>query len=803
VGLTLAGQAEAQVGFEAGVSKFHTPTWGTNKLDPTPLSGRVWDIAVQGDTAYIGGEFTSLAPTLELAGAIDGASGLPQPGFPKLEAGEVKVAVPDGVGGWYIGGNFKISLGPADSRVALARVRADGTVDPQWKPQFAAQQQSPSTVYALAVYNTYVYIGGDFTKFQAGQSGGGGTARNHLARVSASTGTVDSGWDPSPDGTLVRSIAVAPDGTAYVAGDFQNIRGVPRNGLAGLASAGAAVTGWAPALPNVTSMTVAPDNSKVYVAGDSLAATDTAGNVLWTHAGKVTSVAVGRSGSTVYAGGPFTSLAGRPRDHLAAVDTTSGTIDPSWTPSANDTVAAVTVSEDGSKVYVGGNFTDVRGHVRNRLAAVDAATGTLEAWDPNAKDGTIVALSVSGSQVYAGGTFKGLGALPRTMLGAIDLNSGEAMPWAPVLRNLDANKNPLPEPPIVQALAMSADGSKVYVGGNFSHVTGPNCPPEGCPRDNLVAIDAQTGQPDPNFKPGALQGTVRSLALNGNTLYVGGDFKEVRISGSDFPGARPDNPCPAGQSDCTPICPSTKPNCTAAQSKSSKWSRGGLIAAFDATTGFIDPNFDQTPESTGCGLIGQGGKDCGIGFGAVKAIVIDPTRGYVYAGGTFSDLGGQLGMYSANLGDGSFTSWQPEIDFPAFDLDLFKGDNFQTLFVAAGGAGGHTMAYRPHTGSSTALWDRRFDGDSTAVDSSQTTVYSGGHYDFIDGGAYRRKHAAAFSVDGAVAVNWDPEIDTSTGVFTVEVVPGRTVLFGGEFSRVNRRPQPGFAQFNPLPGRQP
>jgi len=794
VGLTLAGQAEAQVGFEAGVSKFHTPTWGTNKIDPTPYSGLIWDIAVKGDTAYLGGEFTSLAPSLELAGAIDGASGLPQPGFPKLETGEVKVAVPDGAGGWYIGGNFKITLGPTDTRVALARIRADGTVDPQWKPQFAAQQQSPSTVWALAVSANYVYIGGDFTKFQAPPTGGSAAVRNHLARVSASTGTVDPGWDPAPDGTVVRSIAVSPDGTmAYVAGDFQNIKGVPRNGLAALRTVGAAVEAWAPALANVTSLAVAADNSRIYLGGDSLAATDPAGNVLWNHAGKVKSLAVGRSGATVYAGGEFSNLGGQSRGRLAAVDGASGTIDPAWTPAANDAVAALTVSEDGSKVYVGGNFTDVRGHTRNRLAAIDAATGTVEAWDPNAKDGAIVALSVSGSQVYAGGTFKGLGAVPRPMLGAINLTNGEATTWAPVLKQLDSSGQPTGEPPIVQALALSADGSKVYVGGNFSHVTGPGG--TDLRRENLVALDASTGLADPDFEPGALQGTVRSLAVNGNTLYAGGDFKEVRISGSEH-GTRPDNPCPAAHlnQDCFP---------QGTGGKSSRWARGGLIAAFDGTTGVLDLNYNKTPESTGCGLIGQGGADCGAGNGAVKAIVIDPGRGFLYAGGTFSDLGGQLGMYSANLSNGSFTSWQPDIDFPAFDLDLFKGDNFQTLFVAAGGAGGHTMAYRPHTASEGPLWDRRFDGDATAVDSSATTVYSGGHYDFIDGGAYRRKHVAALSVDGAVAVNWDPEIDTNTGVFTVEVVPGRTVLFGGEFSRVNRRSQPGYAQFDPLPGRQP
>ncbi|MGH9040193.1 MAG: hypothetical protein ACRDZ3_08175 [Acidimicrobiia bacterium] len=789
-GLLLASQAEAQVGFEAGISKFHHPTWGTNRIEPTPYSALVWDIATHGDTAYIGGEFTSLAPTLELAGAIDGASGLPQPGFPKLESGEVKVAVPDGAGGWYIGGNFKISLGPADSRVALARIRADGTVDPQWKPELAAQQASPSTVWSMAVYNSYVYVGGDFTRFQ------GGFPRNHLARLSASTGTVDAGWDPAPDGTVVRSITASPDGSmVYVAGDFTTIKGVARNGLAALRSAGAAVEAWAPALSGVTTMAVAPDNSRVYLGGNSAAATDLAGNVLWNHSGTVNSLSVSRSGATVYAGGDFSSLGGQPRTNLAAIDAPGGTVDPSWAPDADDVVSAVTVSEDGSKVYVGGNFTGLRGHNRNKLAAVDALTGTVDAWDPNAKDGTIVALSVSGSQVYAGGTFKGLGAVPRHMLGALDMNSGEALAWAPVIKNLDSAGNPISgEPPIVQALVLSEDGSTVYVGGNFSHVAGPGG--TDLPRDNLAAFDAQTGLALPEFKPGALQGTARSLALDGDTLYVGGDFKEVHISGSQQGSDRPDNPCPANHLnvDCFPRNTS---------GSSSRWVRHGLIAAFDRNTGVLVPEFNQTPESTGCGLIGQAGNDCGAGNGAVKAIMLDPGRGLLYAGGTFSDLGGQLGMYSAQMSTGAFTAWQPEMDYPAFDLDLFKGDNFQTLFVAAGGAGGHLMAYKPFSGSPDPVWDRRFDGDSTAVDSSATTVYSGGHYDFIDGGAYRRKHAAAFSLDGAVAVNWDPEVDTATGVFTLELVPGRMLLIGGEFSRVNRRPQPGYAAFLPLPGRQP
>ena len=54
-----------------------------------------------------------------------------------------------------------------------------------------------------------------------------------------------------------------------------------------------------------------------------------------------------------------------------------------------------------------------------------------------------------------------------------------------------------------------------------------------------------------------------------------------------------------------------------------------------------------------------------------------------------------------------------------------------------------------------------FDGDAISVDVSDTIGYWGGHFDFVDGGAYRRKHAAAFDFNGNIAQNWDPEFDTN------------------------------------------
>ncbi|GIW09481.1 MAG: hypothetical protein KatS3mg061_0538 [Dehalococcoidia bacterium] len=49
----------------------------------------------------------------------------------------------------------------------------------------------------------------------------------------------------------------------------------------------------------------------------------------------------------------------------------------------DDWVYALAVS--GSTVYVGGGFTSVGGQTRNRLAALDAATGNVTSWNPNAR----------------------------------------------------------------------------------------------------------------------------------------------------------------------------------------------------------------------------------------------------------------------------------------------------------------------------------------------------------------------------------------------------------------------------------
>jgi hypothetical protein len=107
------------------------------------------------------------------------------------------------------------------------------------------------------------------------------------------------------------------------------------------------------------------------------------------------------SGSTIYAGGGFTTIGGISRNCIAAIDIASG-LASAWDPNANDTVKAII--KVGSTVYVGGMFTTIGGQNRNRLAGIDETTGLATTWDPNA-DASVNTLCYFDNILYVGGAF--------------------------------------------------------------------------------------------------------------------------------------------------------------------------------------------------------------------------------------------------------------------------------------------------------------------------------------------------------------------------------------------------------------
>lgn len=258
-----------------------------------------------------------------------------------------------------------------------------------------------------------------------------------------------------------------------------------------------------------------------------------------------------RDGNTLYLGGDFTSIGGQVRNRLAAMDISTGQLT-TWDPNADAIVYAMALN--GSTLYAGGNFSTVGGQIRNRIAAFNTTDGAVTNWNPNVTGGSVRAIAVGGSTVYIGGDFSNAGGQARNRIAALDatVNTNNAIiSWNPGVSEL------------VRALAIS--GSTLYVGGDFNVRNGPTdeygqpLDPNfqtigGATRNYLAALNTSTGtatswNPDPNDY-------VFSLAVNGSTIYAGGDFREFDPTGSQV-------------------------------------ARGGL-AAIDATTGVLVIRSDRT-----------------------------------------------------------------------------------------------------------------------------------------------------------------------------------------------------------------
>ena len=114
-------------------------------------------------------------------------------------------------------------------------------------------------------------------------------------------------------------------------------------------------------------------------------------------------------GNTVYVVGSFTrsrpsgSAAGQNevvRNNILAYDLTTGALKTSFNPNLNAQAYAIAAAPDGSRIYVGGDFTSVGGTAKSRVAALDPTTGTMISSFAARTDGSVRALAATTSTVY-------------------------------------------------------------------------------------------------------------------------------------------------------------------------------------------------------------------------------------------------------------------------------------------------------------------------------------------------------------------------------------------------------------------
>lgn len=146
--------------------------------------------------------------------------------------------------------------------------------------------------------------------------------------------------------------------------------------------------------------------------------------------GPVRALALSKTGSRLLVGGDFSQVRGAPRDNLAAVKTRGGGVVGGWNPGVTGQVRDLV--RRGNRLYLAGTFSAVSGARRIGLAALRAKSGGLVAdWRADVDGGRPFALAVLGSSLVTGGTFKRLGGAPRRYLGSVALADGETSTWRP------------------------------------------------------------------------------------------------------------------------------------------------------------------------------------------------------------------------------------------------------------------------------------------------------------------------------------------------------------------------------------
>jgi Concanavalin A-like lectin/glucanases superfamily len=268
-------------------------------------------------------------------------------------------------------------------------------------------------------------------------------------------------------------------------------------------------------LPMVGPTTPATAAGEATISADAASTYQTNG-VVW---------ALAYAKGVVYAGGTFTRVRppGSPagtnetvRTNFAAFDAATGALlpcAPAFSGSGSS-VRAITASADGNTVYVGGLFSTAGGIGVQNLAALDTASCTVNSSFHPAVNGWVrtIAVNSTGSTIYFAGEFPSVAGQPRGQNAAVT-TAGALLPWAP--NAVPPAGNSLYTS--MRALTISADDSRVVLGGDFEELNGQ-------PVHRLAIVDATSGATLNTFG-GFIDptSTVKALAHDDQNFYLGAE----------------------------------------------------------------------------------------------------------------------------------------------------------------------------------------------------------------------------------------------------------------------------------------
>ena len=321
--------------------------------------------------------------------------------------------------------------------------------------------------------------------------------------------------------------------------------------------------------------------------------------------------------------------------------------------------------------------------------------------------------------------------------------------------------------------------NRLFVGGSFTTATSPDG--QTVTRRNLAAFDVRTGEVRTGWRADA-SSTVRALASDGRSLFVGGSFGQVAgRTRARLAKVRVDTSAVSRT-----FSPHFDNDVRALDLDGSHVYAGGSfthvsglvrhrVVKMDAATGAVARRFVASPNAP------------------VWAVAKNPVTADVYVSGPFSAVNGASRHGVAAL---SSRSGRPRhVVFasaarPTLGLDV---NGAGSLLFTAGGAGDNAAAaWRTTTGA--RLWRQPAMGDVQAIDFRGGSVYFGFHEGL--GGDTSLRVAAADATTGSIDPDFRPTFTTFWGVFAIDTSDAGLVI-GGEFTAVSGVPAEGFARFGP------
>jgi hypothetical protein len=710
------------LGQPASVTRFYTTDGAVNAITQVQ------------NTVYIGGTFTKVGPPADGIALLN-SSGITDNTLP-LVNGSVYAAVPDGSGGWYIGGLF--SAVGTTPRNNLAHILPNRSVDTAFAPSVSGTQgvralaMSGSTlfiglsyntnmapyygliaintttnqvipsfstllpqsnnpaVYTLTLYGNTLLVAGKFTI-----NSSAGIRRNFLA-LDATTGsvlpmTIDVG------GLDIYTLLVNGN-TLYVGGLFNSVNGEPRNRLAAIDLTTSTLTNWIPPFTSlITVYAMALSGSTLYVGGvDQTASVPFLGALDTTTAALTgwTPTPVGISGvstpairslavynNQVIVAGEFNTMNGQAVTGVIGLDPISGAVT-NWITGANN--SGYVLVPDNNRLFVGGAFTTINVQPRTGVAALDATTGELLPLKVTLGPGTatVNALATANNRLYIGGNFQTVNSQPQRFVSEVDLTTGSPTGWNPGLKD-----------GVEGVTGLAADSTHLFVVGR----TGLISPA----RNSLFAFDLPSGTVNA-WNPTWGGVPLARLTIDSGRLYIiGGAFSVNSVSYFSI----------AALDIATMTMVNWKTNAP-----------GGLAAAFDP------------------GVVYVGGN---VGAGAA-----DATTGsilWLISGSTYNAL-------AFNPGDA-----------------LYIGGSFTSLGGSA--AGPNLVALDPAT-QAVKSWAPAPDGAVNVLYRNSTRLYVGGSFTNIDG----LTHAgfAAYDLPSGSATATNTPTNTATATSTATSTPTNT-----------------------------